>query len=107
MKKFFQLIAELFQNLDDWLARVYHTVLGWMRTDGMLHAMACALLLVLFAAFLPWWVAVIIVAVIGAVKELWDLKHVDETAEWHDVFCDLIGIGVGLLIVLLWYIFKL
>lgn len=71
-----------------------------MRTDGLLHVETSALLFMLFAK-LSVMVAVLICLVLGIMKELYDKYSGKGLAEWHDIWCDLIGIAAGIII---WYI---
>lgn len=73
---------------------------NWLRTDGLLHLVISALIVVLFGAFLPVWAAVLIAAVAGIAKEIYDRASGEGTAEWHDLICDGIGIVLGVLICL-------
>ena len=63
----------------------------WVRTDGLLHILACAVIVFTAGVFIkPWW-ALLVAVVAGLVKELVDIITKKGTAEWHDVICDLIG----------------
>ena len=79
---------------------------GWVSTDGLLHLLVCSLIILVFGAFMPLWAAVIIAIVIGTLKELYDLISRKGTPEWRDLICDIVGIIVGLLIAVLWLIFR-
>ena len=70
---------------------------GWIRRDGLLHGESCALLLLVFALFMPYgWAAAATVA-IAILVELWQKKH-KGVASWHDVICDLGGVLLGTII---------
>ena len=71
----------------------------WIRRDGLLHIETCALIAVVFGLFLPWWASSSIALLAGIGKEVWDTKH--GVATWHDVLCDLIGVFIGIIILLL------
>lgn len=74
----------------------------WIRSDGLLHIESCALLIIAFAAFIPLVWAAGATVVVGICKELWDRKH-GGVASWHDVICDLCGVALGVLLVLIFY----
>lgn len=87
----------------EWLKKFWNWVLkgwNWLRTDGLLHLVISALIVVLFGAFLPVWAAVLIAAVAGIAKEIYDRASGEGTAEWRDLICDGIGIVLGVLICL-------
>lgn len=93
----------------EWLKKLWSWVLkgwNWLRTDGLLHLVISALIVVLFGAFLPVWAAVLIAAVAGIAKEIYDRASGKGTAEWHDLICDGIGIVLGVLICLLWILCR-
>lgn len=70
---------------------------NWIRRDGLLHIETSALLTIALALLLPLWIAVVISAIFGIGKELWDKYH-DGVPSWHDVFCDIAGIVIGVII---------
>lgn len=67
----------------------------WVRTDGLLHMLVSALLVVAFGWIRPLWVAPAVAMAIGIAKEIYDKVSGKGTAEWHDIICDIIGIAVG------------
>jgi len=82
-------------------------VWAWVRTDGLLHALACAAIVLSFGWIRPVWISVTIAVVIAAAKEIYDKVTGRGTAEWHDVICDLAGILYGLAVLGLYYlVFK-
>lgn len=69
----------------------FKKVWRWVRTDGLLHILACVAIVYTAAQFVkPWW-ALVIGVVVGIGYELIQLVTKKGTAEWHDVICDLIG----------------
>ena len=76
------------------------SVRSWIRRDGLLHLETCALIVVLFSAIVPVWVASVVAFLAGIGKELWDLEH-GGVASWHDLICDCMGIAVGIGLVML------
>lgn len=93
----------------EWLKKLWSWILklwGWLRTDGLLHLVISALIVVFFAAFLPVWAAVLIAACLGIAKEVYDRCSGKGTAEWHDVISDAIGAALGVLICLLWLLCR-
>ena len=57
----------------------------------------CAIIVIVFGLFLPWWAAGLVSLLVGIGKEMWDIKH--GVANWHDLICDLVGALAGALIV--------
>lgn len=93
----------------EWLKKIWGTILkawNWLRSDGLLHLLVCALLVVVCAAFVPLWAAVIIAVCIALAKELYDKLWGSGIAEWHDVLCNLIGTALGVLICFLWLFLR-
>ena len=78
---------------------------NWIRIDGLLHILFSTLILLFFDSFLPIWVANIITILIGIGKEIYDKVSKKGYAEWHDVICDIIGVGIGNIIGLLYMCF--
>lgn len=74
----------------------------FIRKDGWLHIALCALMvLCLTTIHCPMWAADIIVLLIGCGYELYQKLSKKGTPEWHDVICDIIGIGLSNLVVCL------
>lgn len=75
---------------------------NWIRTDGLLHISECALITVsAYVIGCPWWAADVLALIIGLGYELIQRLTKKGTAEWHDVLCDLIGIGLADLVICL------
>ena len=77
-------------------------LLNIIGTDGLLHlCVSCILTTAL--RWLPFvWLPPCIVLLIGIGKEIYDLAHPDKhSAEWKDLICDVVGIGLGVIINLL------
>lgn len=72
---------------------------SWIRRDGLLHIESCALIVIVLGACLPLWAACLASFGAGIVKELYDREH-GGVASWHDLICDLIGIGCSVLFLL-------
>jgi hypothetical protein len=68
----------------------------WINRDGLLHLETCALIVLAFSLFLPWWIAGLVSLAAGIGKEIWDRKH--GVCDWHDVVCDLIGVVIGIVL---------
>lgn len=74
---------------------------SWVAVDGLLHILVSALLFVTFFAIKPdYFGASVMTLGLGIFKEIYDKTH-NGSATWHDIICDLVGIGVGVLITLL------
>lgn len=83
--------------------KILHFLSGitrWVRIDGMLHITVSAIICVLLGWLRPLWVAPLITLVIGSGKEIYDKVTEKGTAEWHDIICDVIGIVLGVLCIL-------
>ena len=65
--------------------------------DGMMHICISALSCALLKLVIPCWVAVLVVLIIGIVKEIYDKVSRRGTPEIKDVICDVIGIIIGAL----------
>lgn len=72
----------------------------WFRTDGgLLHFFASAFLVVFFAGVVaPAW-AVLLTFVLGIIKEIADYILPNHSADMKDIFCDIVGIGAGTILV--------
>lgn len=83
------------QRLSDWLKK--HA--GF---DGLLHFAVCAIMTALIKAMAEpllaekgALLAVLVVAMIGIGKEIWDRRTGKGCAEFKDFVCDLAGIMIG------------
>lgn len=88
MKKIFEKIQNFFTKL-----------VKWVRVDGLLHIETCALLCVMLRWLQHLWLIAFIVFVIGILKGVYDKFSDKGTAEWHDLFCNIIGIALGILLI--------
>lgn len=72
----------------------------WFRTEGgLLHFIASAFLVVFLAGVVaPAW-AVLLTFVLGILKEIADYILPNHSADMKDLFCDIVGIGVGTILV--------
>ena len=75
-------------------------LIKWIRRDGLLHLTVSALLVIAISVLLPVWLSALIALLIGIGKEIWDKYH-GGACNWHDVICDVAGIAVGLIIVII------
>ena len=75
-------------------------LLRWIRQDGLLHILVSALLVIAISVLLPLWLSLVISFIFGIGKELWDKYH-GGVPSWHDVICDVVGLAVGAIIVIL------
>lgn len=71
---------------------LFEKVWRWVRVDGLLHILAVYAIVLTFCGPLSWWVADLIAIGVFIIKEVLDLISKKETAEWHDVICDAIGL---------------
>lgn len=78
--------------------------LNWIAEDGFQHICVSALLIFAFGWIKPMYVAPVTVLLIGLYKELYDRISGTGQASWHDVICDLIGISIGMLGLMFYYV---
>lgn len=73
-------------------------ILNYIGLDGMAHIIVSAVLLLILQIFLPWYVSVPAVLLIGIAKELiYDKWMKKGTPQWKDIICDIVGIAIGCL----------
>lgn len=73
-------------------------ILQWLGLDGMAHIIVYAVLLLALQMFLPWYVSVPVVLLIGIAKELiYDYMLHKGTPQWKDITGDIAGIIIGCL----------
>lgn len=65
-----------------------------MKIDKIVHCETCALIVIIGAHFLPLWAGVLIAAVAGIGKEVWDIWH--GVPSWLDLLADVVGIAIGI-----------
>lgn len=65
--------------------------------DGLKHVVVSSVLVILLHVFMPKWCAALITLSIGIGKEVYDKVSKKGCAEWKDIVCDLLGIGIGVL----------
>ena len=73
----------------------------WLRADGLLHISFSALIMVLFGWIRPLWIPALITLAIGFAKELYDKFSEKGAAEWHDIICDVAGILIGFVLIII------
>lgn len=85
----------------------------WVNTDGLLHILVCyAVMLTIVPFGNSFWAgaagAIILAAILSLVKEGYDyLRGASLQQIWHDLLCDAIGMGLGVLTLLLWWLCNL
>ena len=86
----------------------------WMGTDGMLHALVNYNIMVtvypVFSNPSEGAIVSLLTAAFASLgKEIYDLfvKDVNLKDTWHDLICDGIGIGMGIMTWLLWWLCNL
>lgn len=81
----------------------FKKVLGWIATDGLLHILVSWILMMMIGWVRPVWVIGLIALTVGVSKEICDIcnaKRLDKEMLLHcahDLACDLIGITLGYL----------
>lgn len=73
----------------------------WMRMDGLLHMETSALIMLIAHTIFPLLLALILSVSMGIAKEARDAMTKKGTAEMHDLYCDGIGILLGLILCIL------
>ena len=96
MKNFFKKIWEFVKK-----------VWAWLRVDGLLHLLVCDLIALYLTGFVPLWVALVVSLAIGIAYEIYQYFSKKGCAEWHDVFCDAIGVALAALEFGSWALFHL
>ena len=89
MKKIFELIKSLY---------------NWLNTDGLLHLLVSFLILIsLYILNIKFYICLIITICIGLLKEVYDLikKKNNIKQSLHDIICDLIGITISVIIIII------
>lgn len=67
-----------------------------IRQDQVYHFIVCAL--VVLNCLMPLWVAVLLAVILAVGKELYD-KYIKKTLfDWTDIYADLLGIALGILL---------
>lgn len=85
-------INKIFSKLMEWASEFFN----YFGIDGLLHIFLCYLATSILDIFLPLWLAIIIVAVLGLAKELiYDLYLKKGDCSKKDLMADLIGIILG------------
>lgn len=79
----------------------FKRIVKWIASDGLLHLLVSAILCVFLGWIRPLWIIPLVVITIGIAKEVYDRVCGKGMAEWHDVFCDLIGVVVGMIALLI------
>ena len=85
----------------------------WVSSDGLLHILVCyAVMLAITPLGVTFWSgaagAIILAAIPSIVKEGYDyMRGASWQTIWHDLLCDAIGMGLGLLTLLLWWLCNL
>ena len=89
----------------------FKKIWGWIRKDGLLHIGVSAVLVILFSLMLLslgytdpgtlYGVSAVLTFLAGLGKEVYDSIKKKEFIEWHDLICDLIGIVIGEIIIIL------
>jgi hypothetical protein len=89
-----------------WLNELWKKLKVFIGTDGVLHFLFCYLIVVTFG-LIDWIPGVIVAFAVSVFKECWDYSYKNKGSAWdwkhtlHDLLCDFVGIGLGVLICLL------
>lgn len=68
--------------------------------DKIAHFSVSGLLVFVFGKFLPFWVASILVLVLGITKEVYDAKTGGKI-DFRDLLADLLGVAVATIVILI------
>ena len=85
------------EKLKEWIGNA----VKWVRPDGLQHIIVSALIMVALGWIRPLIIGVLITASVGLFKEIYDGLTGKGTMESHDIWCDCIGILLGLFLVFL------
>lgn len=85
------------------MKKIFDSVKGWIRKDGVLH-MVCSFVLMLLFYIFGFGVdgAVILTFFVGCAKEMFDIlvkKQKPGKDNIHDLICDVVGIALALCMV--------
>lgn len=80
----------------DWVNRI----IARIGIDKIAHFAFSAFLCLAIGRFLNWWIAVIITAALGIIKELID-KLEGGKIDFKDILADAIGVVVGMMLLLI------
>lgn len=81
-------------------------IIKWIGTDGLLHFLVCYAMMLALTPIIGWW-ALIPTAIVAAAKEGYDFfiqKDNDKQQVVHDLICDLAGVILAYLTMLLWLV---
>lgn len=82
-------ISKIFSKLMEWTNSFYN----YFGIDGLLHMFLCFISVSILDLIFPLWIAIVITAILGLVKELvYDLYLKKGECSKKDLMADLIGI---------------
>lgn len=76
----------------------------WLNTDGLLHISFTSMVITFSFPLIKWW-SVGLAVLVGLAKEAYDIlvKKSDPKLSIHDLICDLIGIILTAILILVGY----
>lgn len=82
----------------------------WITNDGLLHILMCIVLMLSFYLIIGYFLSLLIVIIFGLIKEIYDYyiqKNNNKEQIKHDIICDILGILIGTIILIIHYIINL
>ena len=79
------------------MKKLYNKIANFLcsfTSDKYMHFIVCMILVQLIALFIPVLYAMLIVFLIGLLKEIYDSKQQDNTFSFKDLFSDILGIVI-------------
>ena len=85
-------------------------IIKWISIDGYMHITTMWLLILLFNPIVGLWKSLAIAIIAGASKEAYDFFiEKDNTKEQmaHDLICDVVGLLLAMVTIVLWEVFVI
>lgn len=80
----------------------------WIANDGLLHILICIVLMLSLQPIIGYLLSIIITFFFSSCKEYYDYeiqKDNNRKQVTHDLICDIIGVIIAILVILLWQLF--
>lgn len=77
------------------MKKIYNKIANFLcsfTSDRYVHFIVCIILVQLISLFIPFYYAMIIVFLIGLLKEIFDSKQKDDKFDVKDLLADILGI---------------
>ena len=86
------------------MKKLYNKIANFLcsfTSDKYVHFIVCMILVQLITLFIPFYYAMLIVFILGLLKEIYDSKQKDDTFSFKDLFSDILGIVIEGLILMI------